>query len=225
MQEAGYLPSRSIEIVAWMNEEGSRFAPGMMGSAVFAGRRHIHEVMDVSDARERRDALMSAVHIIAALETWCHDEHDLVRFTIGRMNVAPNAPSVVPGSVSFSVDLRHPSSEILQKLGDGLSQLCQAHAGPCDAEIKELSTADSLEFPEDMRKLLRQCAGELQLGHIELPSAAGHDARYLHTVCPTGMIFVPCKDGVSHHPSEWATEADLVAGARVLTQALVELAG
>lgn len=300
LQEAGHVPARPVDIVAWMNEEGSRFAPGMMGSSVFTGARTLQEVLDVTDAQgvsvrealaghsaafadlhrwplqrpvyayleahieqgpvlereglsvgivtgiqgkrtfsvtvsgheahagttphaQRQDALMAAVRIIAALAQACQDPQDRTRFTVGRLEVFPNAPSVVPGSVNFSVDLRHPESSVLRELGDRFAPLCQAHAGPCGVALRELSTAMSLEFPESLRDLLRESAHQLQISHQDLLSAAGHDARYLHEVCPTGMIFVPCKDGLSHHEAESATEADLAAGARVLTQALETL--
>jgi N-carbamoyl-L-amino-acid hydrolase len=59
---------------------------------------------------------------------------------------------------------------------------------------------------------------------MEIYSAAGHDARQLHYVCPTGMIFVPCREGISHNPAEWAEPEDLTAGARVLADAVWDLA-
>lgn len=300
MQEAGHVPTRCVDIVAWMNEEGSRFAPGMMGSSVFTGARTLQEVLDVTDAQgttvrqalaiqsaafadlprwplhrpvhayleahieqgpelerqglsvgvvtgiqgkrtfsvtvlgqeahagttpnaRRQDALMAAVRIISALAQRCQDPQDRVRFTVGRLEVSPNAPSVVPSAVRFSLDLRHPESGVLRELGDSFSGLCQAHSFPCTSDIRELSTAMSLEFPDPMQQLLRECASQLQIPSASLLSAAGHDARYLHDVCPTGMIFVPCKAGISHHEAESATEADLADGARVLTAALVTL--
>jgi N-carbamoyl-L-amino-acid hydrolase len=81
----------------------------------------------------------------------------------------------------------------------------------------------SLEFPPAMRQLIGACAERVGVRSMEILSAAGHDARYLHTVCPTGMIFVPCKDGISHNEAESATPSDLADGARVLAEALLEL--
>ena len=60
---------------------------------------------------------------------------------------------------------------------------------------------------------------------MSFPSGAGHDAMYLHRLCPAGMVFVPCLHGVSHNEAESATAADLAAGARVLARAVLELAG
>lgn len=64
----------------------------------------------------------------------------------------------------------------------------------------------------------------LGIATIDIVSSAGHDARFLHAVCPTGMIFVPCKDGISHNPLESANADDPVAGTRVLVDTLIELA-
>lgn len=301
MQQAGLRPRRPIEIVAWMNEEGSRFAPGMMGSSAFAGASTVSEWLTVQDARgtsvgtalaelqaafrnlpqasllrpvhayleahieqgpvlerrgvaigvvngiqgkrtfavniegeeahagttpqlQRKDALRSAVAVIGALQTLCEDPDDLVRFTVGRLDMLPNAPSVVPSSVNFSIDLRHPNSSRLQALGDAMASTCAAQAGSCSVTVRELSCAMSIEFTAAMRELIRRQTQSLGISCIDLLSAAGHDARYLHQWCPSGMIFVPCKDGLSHNEAESATAADLADGARVLAAVLVELA-
>ena len=292
---------RPIEVVAWMNEEGSRFVPGMMGSMAFTGAAALEKFLDIRDAqgisvrdglallheafpdvpsrslkrdiaayveahieqgpileregypvgvvtgiqgkrtfratvrgeeahagttnrRERRDALLAAVRIIDALDDAMQAGGDTVKFTVGRLNVTPNAPSVVAGSVVFSVDLRHVESPMLVSLGDRVPAICAQHASPCEVDVVELTTAMSLEFPDTMRDLIRQSASALRIPTLDILSSAGHDARFLHAICPTGMIFVPCKDGVSHNPLESAKREDLAAGARVLVDTLVALA-
>ena len=79
-------------------------------------------------------------------------------------------------------------------------------------------------FDADVTNAVEAAAQGLELTHMRLSSGASHDAMYMARVCPTGMIFVPCEKGVSHNEAENATPADLAAGARVLTAALVELA-
>jgi N-carbamoyl-L-amino-acid hydrolase len=301
MRDAGVAPRRSIEIVAWMNEEGSRFAPGMMGSAAFAGSSPLAEMLPVRDAggasvadelaamraafpevpewplgrpvaayveahieqgpileregfsvgvvtgiqgkrtfrvtvrgeeahagtssrRERKDALLAATAMIQALAAAIHDAEDVVKFTVGRLVVRPNAPSVVASEVTFSIDLRHPSSDVLRSLGDRIPSICAAHAGPCAADVVELVTAMSLEFPEAVRAVIRDSAAALGIRTMDLLSAAGHDARYLHEVCPSGMIFVPCHEGISHNEAESATPEHLADGTRVLAETLFALA-
>lgn len=299
--ESGTQLLRPIEIVAWMNEEGSRFAPGMMGSAAYTRAESLDRFLPLRDRhgtsvaeglaalrrafsdlplrelgrpmaayveahieqgpileregitigvvtgiqgkrtfrisvrgeeahagtssrRERKDALMAAVRIIHALTEVMHDVADTVKFTVGKFDVLPNAPSVVPASVVFSIDLRHVDSARLIALGDRVSAICAEHAEPCTVDVLELTSALSLTFPDAMTRLVRESARLEGIAAMDIFSAAGHDARYLHGFCPTAMIFVPCKDGVSHNPMESAKAADLAAGARVLVRALVELA-
>jgi beta-ureidopropionase / N-carbamoyl-L-amino-acid hydrolase len=294
-------PRRSIAVVAWMNEEGARFAPGMMGSAVFTGKRRLSEIRAIRDrtgcsvesaleallAAEqdlprrplgfpvagyleahieqgitlqergctagvvtgiqgkrtfrvevigeashagttprsaRRDALSSAVAVVDALQKAMWDEADTVRFTIGSFDVSPNAPSVVPGKVVFSIDLRHANADVIEELGNMVPSLCDAARGKCEAVMDELLYDPPVQFPSAIRSRIAAIAARLGISHMELPSPAGHDARYLHYVCPTGMIFIPCKDGISHNEAESITEADATTGARILAEAAFELA-
>ena len=294
-------PRRSIAVVTWMNEEGSRFAPGMMGSAVFTGKRRLSDILAIKDRagcsvesaleallaaepdlprrplgfpvagfleahieqgimlqqrrrtagvvtgiqgkrtfrvevigeashagatprRLRRDALSSAVAGVDALQRAMWAEADTVRFTNGRFDVSPNAPSVVPGKVVFSIDLRHDDAAVIEELGNRLPSLCDAARGKCETVVEELLYDPPLQFPASIKARLKAIAERLGIPHMELPSPAGHDARYLHYACPTGMIFIPCKDGISHNEAESIIEADATAGARILAEAAFELA-
>jgi N-carbamoyl-L-amino-acid hydrolase len=301
MVAAGIRPRHGIEVVAWTNEEGSRYAPGMMGSALFRGQRKLEDMLTVIDAdgvsvasemqrlrqaesdvalrplgfpvaafveahieqgpilemqsctvgvvsgiqgkrvfrvtvsgeenhagtsprRLRKDALVAAVEMIHAMHLKMHDAEDVVKFTVGRLDVSPNAPSVVPAEVVFSIDLRHPEASVLERLGDTVNPLCQAHGGPCRVQVAELSNDPPLEFAAPVRDLVRESAQHLNITHMDMPSAAGHDARHLHYLCPTGMIFVPCAGGISHNESESAQPEHLYDGTRVLVETLARLA-
>ena len=301
IRAAGIVPRRSIDLVAWMNEEGSRFAPGMMGSSVFSGTSTLESILSVRDAHgisvqqgldelgaafpalplwplqrpvhayveahieqgpilerescsigvvsgiqgkrtfsvvlqgeeahagtsrrcERKDALMAALQVVQALAALCNDAEDIVKFTVGRFQVKPNAPSVVPSQVEFSIDLRHPDSSVLQSLGDQIAPLCARHAGLCTVNVRELSNARSLQFPLAMRTLIAEMAQIQSISCMDILSSAGHDARYMHTVCPSGMIFIPCAGGISHNEAESATQGDMASGARVLVETLLKLA-
>jgi beta-ureidopropionase / N-carbamoyl-L-amino-acid hydrolase len=94
----------------------------------------------------------------------------------------------------------------------------------CDVAVKELLHDPPLEFSQQLRAQLTRAANALGIPNMSLSSGAGHDARYLHYICPTAMIFIPCKDGVSHNEAESATKEDVVAGARVLAEVVGELA-
>ena len=301
IRAAGLTPRRSIQVVAWMNEEGSRFAPGMMGSAIFAGARRLADVESIQDAQgvsvgialheaakaladipmrplggelfgyveahieqgpllerldktigvvtgiqgkrtfrvqvygeaahagtstraERRDALMAAVAIVSALNEQMRDPQDVLKFTVGRFSVTPNVPSVVPSGVTFSIDLRHPDSAVLLSLGDQIEAVCKASAGPCDVDVVELSKAMSLLFPVDMRNRIRDASNSLGISEMDILSTAGHDARYVHEVCPSAMVFIPCHRGITHNEEESITAEDAASGAKVLTEVLVGLA-
>ena len=187
----------------------------MTGEAAHAG---------TTSRAERRDALAASVAIIAALTECIYDKRNTVKFTVGRLIVTPNAPSVVPGEVNFWIDLRHPDSATLRCLADSIEPICRDRAGPCTVEVTETSSKLPLTFPPEIRDRIRAAASRLGVSHRDIYSAAGHDAYYLNRVCPTGMLFVPCHLGITHNEAESATSSDLAAGARVLADVLTELA-
>jgi N-carbamoyl-L-amino-acid hydrolase len=105
------------------------------------------EIMPVSSPRVRMHALVSALDIVRALHEALWDREDIVRFTIGMFTVSPNAPSVVPARVVFSIDLRHPETARLRELGDAIPEICRNAGGRCEVSVKELSHDPPLEFP------------------------------------------------------------------------------
>jgi len=144
--------------------------------------------------------------------------------TVGLFEVTPNAPSVVPAEVFFSIDLRHPDNAVVDRIDAEIRQIIEKMRGPCSVEIKQIQHAPSLDFDPGIRALIAKVADEIGVAHQDIYSAAGHDARQLHYVCPAGMIFVPCRNGVSHHPAEWSDPDDLAAGTRVLADTIWILA-
>ncbi len=301
LDEAGIETARPIEVAVWLNEEGSRFAPGMMGSEAFAGLRGLDEIGAVADRAgrrvadelpralaatpdaerravgfaaaafveahieqgpaleraglpigvvtgiqgvrrmrvrvtgeeahagtapraARRDALWEAARMIAALHDRLHIDDDL-RFTVGMMEIRPNAPSVVAAETLFSIDLRHPDSDTLASLEATVDGICREARIACGVETSTIAGAPSIRFDEAVVETIETAAADLGLGSMRLFSGAGHDARQLSFVCPTGMIFVPCEKGISHNEAENAAPSDLADGARVLTETLARLAG
>ena len=93
----------------------------------------------------------------------------------------------------------------------------------CRAEAWTIAGASTVWFDEAVTAEIEAAAGALGLSHMRLFSGAGHDARQLASICPSGMIFVPCEKGVSHNEAENAAPEDLAAGARVLVETLVRL--
>jgi N-carbamoyl-L-amino-acid hydrolase len=300
IQATSRRPRRSIEVVAWTNEEACRFAPGMTGSDLFTQVKTLADVASIRDAAgislgdaiaavlaadrgvarlplgrpvaafvephieqgpvleregipigvvsgiqgtrryrvrvsgqaahagtaeraERRDALMAAVRMIAAIDH-AASEPDDIKLTVGMLQVTPNAPSVVPSEVLFSIDLRHPDNDVVDAVHVAIRRIVEEKRGACAVALQQIQHNPSLEFSPAIRSLIATAARDLAIAHRAIPSAAGHDARQLHYVCPTGMIFVPCREGISHNPAEWAEPADLTAGARILADVLWNLA-
>jgi N-carbamoyl-L-amino-acid hydrolase len=161
--------------------------------------------------------------MIAAIDREALEPADTM-LTVGLLEVTPNAPSVVPSEVFFSIDLRHPSNEVVDRVDQAIRRIVEDEKGPCRVELRQIAHAPSLTFSADVRTIVTQAAERASVPSMEIYSAAGHDARQLHYVCPTGMIFVPCREGISHNPAEWAEPEHLTAGARVLADAVWALA-
>lgn len=170
---------------------------------------------------ERKDALLGAVRIIGALEASVLENESDARLTIGTFSLEPNAPLVVPGRVRFSVDLRHPENATMKRLGDLVPAICARHRGACAVEVVENANAPCAYFGEPMMQLIEAAVDRLQLSHRRIFSLAGHDSREIVKIAPTGMIFVPCKRGLSHSALEEAEPHDLAAGARVLAEVVI----
>jgi N-carbamoyl-L-amino-acid hydrolase len=175
----------------------------------------------------RRDALLAAAELVVEVNRIAHGEAPHGRGTVGFMQVAPNSRNVVPGEVRFSVDFRHATDEGLKAMEAALRAAC-ARVGA--ARNVEVAAAEVVYFPpcrfdEACVAAVRAGARSLGLAHMEIVSGAGHDAVYVARVAPTAMIFVPCKDGISHNEIEDAQPADLAAGCNVLLHAMLARAG
>lgn len=291
--------ARDFTVVVWMNEEGSRFAPGMMGSAVFAGQRDLAGVRAARDGEgktageeidrlhrafpglplrppfrpwaciephieqgpqleregavigvvsgidgkvtcevtltgqrdhagtqpmaDRRDAVMAFARVALQLQQEIGLADPETRFTIGRVEVSPNAPSVIADEVRFRIDLRHPDGAVLHQLAARIAPLAAEVALPCAASVQVLVDAPPNGFDPALRQAIAASAVRRGLPALEMASAAGHDARHLAPRCPTAMIFIPCRGGISHDPAEWAEPAHVAAGAQVLADVVAPL--
>ncbi len=305
LHEAGVETKRPIELVAWTNEEGGRYAPGCMGSMAFAGFKPADTWNDVADrdgirfadalahhlATEadiprrglgvadgpapfayleahieqgplleaqsldigvvtgiqgsrwfiveitgktdhagttplslRKDAVQDAIRAITALNTLMHDPADILRFTIGSIETFPGTSNTVADRVRFTIDFRHPDTTVLAARGDAIPGVIQAALKTCTAHITERFHALPVTFATIVTQAVESAAKSQGLTTLRMPSGAFHDAQFMVPICPSGMLFVPCRNGVSHHPSEYSSPAQLAAGARVLAAALVTLA-
>ena len=143
-------------------------------------------------------------------------------WTIGRMLLDPNAPSVVPGRAEMLVQARDLDPAILARLRDALHELGAAsdRAGPCRCAIEERSQTEARMMDPEFEAAIEAAAERHAPGlHLRMPSGAGHDAQVISHRLRAGMMFIPSLNGVSHHWSEDTKEEDIVLGAQVFADA------
>ena len=300
LNDFNYETTRPIEVVVWTNEEGSRFAPAMVASGVFAGvfdldyglsrkdvdgksmgeelqrigyagetacggrpiaaffEAHIEQgpileaenktigvVQGVQGIRwyeitvtgqeahagptpmpRRKDALLGASRMVNAINRIGLNHPPYACATVGMLQVSPNSRNVIPGKVFFTIDFRHPDAEVLKGMGAEGQAECEKIAGEIGLQLdfKEIWYSPPVKFADACVAAVAKAAEELGFSNRQIVSGAGHDAVYLSRVAPTGMIFVPCKDGISHNEIEDAKQDELAAGCDVLLRAIIERA-
>ena len=175
----------------------------------------------------RRDAGVA----MARLATRIHDRFPDIAgprtvWTIGRMLIEPNAPSVIPGRAEIQVQFRDTDIDRLATLEKALLELASEadRAGPCACEIETIARSEPRpmdpRFQDEIEAAAQQHAPRM---HMRLPSAAGHDAAVLSYRMPSGMMFIPSLRGISHHWSEDTKEEDIVLGAQVFADAAARI--
>jgi N-carbamoyl-L-amino-acid hydrolase len=297
---AGLRPRRPIEVVNWTNEEGARFAPGLMGSAVFTGVLDLDAVYATHDKAgqsvaaalapihqrdpalrggrpvdsylelhieqgdrlqnagrtigavtgseyncfadiecfganghaqatpmtQRVNALAAAAELIAAIERIGRRHAPAGSAGVAVLDVWPNNRINIPHHTRLTYAATHPDRAGMAAIRDEIAAAASAIALETGVRI-EVATPpdrDAVNFDPKLAALVSGIASELGLSSMELRTRAGHDAIRMAPYCPTQMIFVPCKDGISHSEFEDCTPADAAAGANVLLQAAFQLA-
>jgi len=172
---------------------------------------------------ERRNALLAAAKLIEAVQQIVTREPGRQVGTVGKLQVFPNAPNVVPGLVKHSIELRDLSAEKIAGLGDEIQKRAQEIAKETGTEIvirKVEHDPPAVADPEIQEKI-EAAAALIGLRTMRLPSGAGHDAQMMAKVGPIGMIFVPSVDGISHSPKEFTRWQDCANGANVLLHTIL----
>lgn len=148
------------------------------------------------------------------------------RLTFGDLSVKPGSRNTVPGEVVVSIDLRHPDETVLQKMEDEFfalaAQCCARHR--VTHRVDAVWKSPAVRFAQKCVDAVERATQAMDLSACHMVSGAGHDSVYLSRVVPTGMIFIPCKEGISHNEAEDAEPRHVEAGANVLLGAVVELA-
>lgn len=297
LEDAGIATPSAVEVVAWTNEEGSRFSPGAMGSMAFAagaipaewagarsqdgkafeteltdtlaalpqalmrtlgtpitgyielhieqgptlerenipigvvhgiqGTRWLEVVITGQTAHAgttqlsfRRDPLVAATEAMQVLYASIMPNDDRARMTIGRIVVEPASINAIPGKVSFSVDLRHPDVNELSRLENYVKDTCEEKASSvgCSASVRRTFDMPPAEFSPRLINAVETAAARTGVAHRPMLSGAFHDALFLARVTDAAMIFVPCRDGLSHNEAEYVEPRHSILGAQVLLQ-------
>lgn len=291
---------RPIEVVNWTNEEGTRFAPAMVSSGVFAkvydldfaysrtdtqgktqgeelkrigfvgdeetGNHALHsyfelhieqgpiledEELDVgvvclgqglkwieitftgfeshtgsTPMPKRRNALLGAARMVELVNQLALDNGPHAVGTIGMLDVHPNSRNIIPGQVTFCVDVRSPDFDTINTMEkavyDGAKQIAEDIG--LEVEAKDIGQFDPVTFDETCVSAVRNAAERLGYKHRDIVSGAGHDACHIAKIAPTAMIFCPCVDGISHNEAEEISKEWATAGTDVLLHAVLETA-
>ena len=223
IEQSSRLEREGIDIGVVTDIPGiSRYAITVTGSAGHSGTTRM---------QERKDALVTASHIVTtirdlALEISSQDNRHFVA-TIGRIEVYPNGAAIIPGQVSMILDLRASNAQSRDRFLSSL-QLAFAEISrreTCEIGMDPISAANVAPMDSSLRTHLKNSAEALGLSHISIASGAGHDMAHMSRIAPAAMIFIPCKDGLSHCPEEFATPEAIARGSAVLTHTVLKLAG
>ncbi len=219
IEQGPVLEAEGLEIGVVSGVQGIRwFDVEISGLACHAGTMPM---------RLRRDALQAAARLAVAVDEIGRSEPDTSLSTIGIFDAYPGSRNTVPETIRMSVDLRHPRADGL----DGLEQAFRAAAadiaGRLQVEIAVQPVWSSPPVVFDPRVVGAIDAATQRLGYSRrsIVSGAGHDSVYIARVAPTGMIFTPCDDGISHNEAENMSPAQAERGANVLLQAILQFDG
>ena len=222
IEQGKILEDRKIDIgVVRSIPSISRFSVIVKGQAGHSGTILMNQ---------RADALVTASQIISfvnksALKLSQKSNQHFVA-TIGKLNVHPNSAAIIPGLVEMTIDLRatneNSRQEFLNILKKQLSLLEVSSA--CNIDIKDIAFAPFVEMNKELINLFKNSANSLGLSNNIMDSGAGHDTAQLSRVVKAGMIFIPCKDGLSHCPEEYAEIYDISKGTAVLCKMVENLA-
>jgi beta-ureidopropionase / N-carbamoyl-L-amino-acid hydrolase len=174
---------------------------------------------------DRQDALLAASYLTIAVRQIISSEPGRQVGTVGRLDVTPNAPNVIPGLVRLTIELRDLSAEKLTRLAERVRVRATEIAKDTNTSIE--FTASNHNAPAnaavEVQRVIERVTGHLGLASQRLPSGAGHDAQMMAQLSPMGMIFVPSVRGISHSPLERTRWDDCARGADVLLGTVLEM--
>jgi allantoate deiminase len=206
--EAMELPVGIVSAIAGQ----ARFDIGFTGEAGHAGT----VAMEL-----RRDALCAAAEFVLAVEATARDRDGLVA-TVGQLAAEPGASNVIPANVRLSLDVRHAEDPIREAATRCLRDRAHTIGRERGVEVAWRLVQEHAAVPCDPDLTTRLARAVAAAGYpaARLPSGAGHDAVILSTIAPVAMLFVRCAGGISHHPAEAVTTADVATAIEVIDRFL-----
>lgn len=300
LNEAGIVTRRAIEVVNWTNEEGSRFMPGIMGSAVFAGLLPVEFALSRRDRKElllgeelrrigfagasgvggrpvaqylelhieqgpvleaaniqigiversyatgggsivikgenahtgttamsrRRNALVGASRVVLEIDRIGLESEPDGMVSASVIDILPNNRVNVPHYAQVQYLAAHASAEgrdgILRQIDEAVAVVA-AETG-LDLRHEGMPARAPVQLSPELAAFAETVAGRSGYSCTRMPTLTGHDALPIASICPSLVIFVPCRDGISHSEKEWCEPEDAVRGAGMLLQMALELA-
>ena len=174
----------------------------------------------------RKDALQIATRIMQEVVAIAHRYPPYGRGTVGFVQVFPNSRNVIPGQVKFSIDLRNVDAERLDAMDAEIRAFIDktAKESGLGITVEQVSHFPPCPFEKGCVQAVEAGAKAFGYSYMDAVSGAGHDAVYMARLAPAGMVFVPCKDGISHNEIEDAKPEHLEAGCNVLLHAMLDRA-
>jgi len=172
----------------------------------------------------RNDALLGASEIALGLEKVAKNEQNYGTVaTVGVLDIQASAMNVVPGEVEIKVDIRGTSLESRQRVLDHLNRTIELVAENRHLEIfsEEIISEEPVLLSTEIISEMEKICKEQEISYKMMPSGAGHDAMNMKKLCPTGLIFVPSVNGLSHHPDEYTDHNDILIGIEVLEKVII----
>ncbi|MES1042597.1 Zn-dependent hydrolase [Peribacillus simplex] len=173
----------------------------------------------------RKDPLVGAAEVIKEVETLCmNDPNAPTVGTVGRIAAFPGGSNIIPESVEFTLDIRDIELErrnkIIEKIEEKIKLVSNTRG--LEYQIEKNMAAVPVKCSENLINSLKQSCKELEIDAPIIVSGAGHDAMFLAEITEIGMVFVRCRNGISHSPKEWAEIDDILTGTKILYESIIK---
>lgn len=166
----------------------------------------------------RDDALVKACKVIVNINEVVNKMGSPMVGTVGYIKAYPGAVNVIPGAVEFTIEIR----DMDRKRALNAMEMIKESCSSLDFEAESLGFEWEVNLNEEIKKIIEESCKELNHSYKYMVSGAGHDANPVSKITPSGMIFIPSKDGISHSPDEWSDWSDVEKGANVLLNTVLK---